>query len=147
MWLLPPCQELSDNSWELLLSQSCLGLLSQYLLGSVWEHVVRKSSPSGVTMTLEWRNTTRTKVLAKMQSGRLDVGAGERKADSKLWPHKDRGLGICNIMKTRCFCTMPQNLQPSQVADRLLQDPWPEPCWREGFLPEGKSESGFPASS
>lgn len=36
--------------------------------------MVRQSSPSGVTMTREWQDTTRTKVLAKMQSDSLDVG-------------------------------------------------------------------------
>lgn len=36
--------------------------------------MVKKSSPSGVTVTLEWRDSTRIKVLAKMQSGPLDVG-------------------------------------------------------------------------
>lgn len=61
-----------------------------------------------MTMTLEWQDTTSTKVLAKMQSDDLDIGLekGMQIQSSSLVRTADLA---CIIKKARCFCTMPQN--------------------------------------
>lgn len=82
--------------------------------------MVRQSFPHGVTMTREWRDPPRTMVLAKMLSDSLDVGLekGMQIQSSGLVRTADVVYVISR--KQDAFCTMPQNLQQSQVADRLL---------------------------
>lgn len=77
---------------------------------------------------------------------RLGFRAGERNADSKLRPCKNNWLGTYH-QESRMLLHNAPELQQSQVADRLLRDPWLEPHCSEGLLPEGKSQSSFPPGS